>query len=75
LPSISSLIFLVGIYLNVYPWPAAPMTFFPLIVLGVIIGAVLWGTVLQKKGSPLLHRLGHVLFVQDEAATLAEDAQ
>ncbi len=75
LPSISSLIFIVGIYLNVYPWPAAPMTFFPLIVLAVIVGAALWGGILQKKGSPLLHRLGHVLFVQDETAPLAEDAQ
>ena len=75
LPSISSLIFIVGIYLNVDPWPAAPMTFFPIIVLGVIVRAAAWGAVLRQNGSPLLHRLGHVLFVQDDAAPLAEDAQ
>ena len=74
-PAISSLIFIVGIYLNVYPWPAAPMTFFPVIVLGVIVAAAVWAAVLQKNGSPLLHRLGHVLFVQDEAVPLADDAQ
>jgi amino acid transporter len=74
LPAISSLIFIVGIYLNVYPWPAAPMTSFPVIVLGVIVGAAAWGAILQKQGSPLLHRLGHVLFVQEEAASLTEDA-
>jgi hypothetical protein len=38
-PGLSSLIFLVGLYLNVHSWPAAPMTSFPLIVLTVVIAA------------------------------------
>jgi amino acid transporter len=72
-PAISSLIFLVGIYLNLNPWPAAPMTSFPLIVLAVIIGAAGWATILHRNSSPLLNRLGAVLFLQNESPKLGED--
>lgn len=71
-PAVSSLIFLVGIYLNISPWPAAPMTSFPLIVLAVIILASVWAAVLHKNGSTLLLRLGRVLFMEGETS-LAED--
>ncbi len=72
-PFISSAIFLVGIYLNVNPWPTAPMTSFPVIVLAVIIAAAIWAMILQKNGSPLLGRLGAVLFMQNETPKLGED--
>jgi amino acid transporter len=73
LPVVSSLIFLVGIYLNIRPWPAAPMTAFPIIVLAVIVAAIGWSVYLQKNGSPLLKRLGSVLFMDNEAPKLGED--
>jgi amino acid transporter len=72
-PAISSVIFLVGIYLNVSPWPSAPMTSFPVIVLAVVVAAAIWAMILQRKGSPLLKRLGAVLFMHNDAPKLGED--
>jgi amino acid transporter len=72
-PAISSAIFLVGIYLNMNPWPAQPMTSFPLIVLAVIIGATVWGMWLQKRGSRLFDQLGQVLFMEGDAQPHLED--
>lgn len=66
-PAISSVIFLAGIYLNVSPWPAEPMTSFPVIVLGVVVVASLWGNALKRKKSPLIYKLGEVLFMEGEA--------
>ena len=74
LPAISSAIFLVGIYLNVFPWPAAPMTSFPFIVLGVIVGGNDLGRHPAQKKSPLLVRLGQVLFMQEDTVPVSKDA-
>ena len=74
LPAISSAIFIVGIWLNVIPWPAAPMTSFPLIVLAVIVAATMWGGILRKKESPLLVQLGQVLFMQEDSVPAGKDA-
>jgi hypothetical protein len=50
------------------------MTSFPFIVLGVIVSATIWGGILRKKDSPLLVRLGQVLFMQDDAVPVSKDA-
>jgi hypothetical protein len=49
------------------------MTSFPVIILAVIIAAVAWSSFLQKSGSPLLKRLGSVLFIHNDAPKLGED--
>ena len=72
-PAVSSLIFIAGIYLNISPWPAQPMTSFPIIVLAVILGTALWGYWLQKNGSPLFAKLGEVLFMEGNAQPHLED--
>jgi amino acid transporter len=72
-PLVSAVIFLVGIYLNINPWPAAPMTSFPLIVLALMVGVALWGSWLQKRGSRLFSQLGKVLFMEGEAQPHLDD--
>jgi amino acid transporter len=72
-PMISAVIFIVGIYLNVNPWPAAPMTSFPLIVLALIVGVTIWGAWLQRRGSRLFMHLGRVLFMEGDAQPHLED--
>jgi amino acid transporter len=72
-PIVSSAIFIVGIWLNIHPWPAEPMTSFPIIVLAVVVAAALWGVWLQRSGSPLFHQLGRVLFMEGDAQPHLED--
>lgn len=72
-PLISSMIFIVGIYLNMNPWPAEPMTSFPVIVLALIVGAAAWGAWLQTRGSPLFSQLGKVLFMEGDAQPHLDD--
>ncbi|MFM0316783.1 APC family permease [Paraburkholderia nemoris] len=66
-PVISNVIFLAAIWLNVHPWPAAPLTVFPWIVVAVIVLAALWGRQLKRRGSPAFYRLGAVLFIEGDA--------
>ena len=62
-PIVSILIFLAAIWLSISPWPAAPLNTFPFIVLAVIVLAIIWSMVLKSQNSPVLKRLGDVLFL------------
>jgi hypothetical protein len=62
-PIVSILIFIAAIWLNINPWPAAPLNTFPLIVVAVIVLATIWSFVLKNNNSPVLTRLGDVLFM------------
>jgi amino acid transporter len=73
LPAISSLIFLVAIYLSLHPWPASPETFFPWILLLWILGAIAWAVYLKKKDSSMLTRLGMVMFMVPESGFAEPD--
>lgn len=67
LPAISSVIFLVAIYLSVHPWPAtAPTNVFPWLLVAWIVAAILWAMYLKHKGSKMLSRLGLVMFMVPE---------
>jgi amino acid transporter len=66
-PVISNLIFLAAIWLNIHPWPAAPLTVFPWVVVAVIVLAALWGRQLKRRQSPAFYRLGAVLFIEGDA--------
>lgn len=72
-PAVSGIIFIVGIYLNLNPWPAEPMTSFPLIVLALIAIVAIWGVWLGKRGSRLFNHLGQVLFMEGDAQPHIED--
>jgi amino acid transporter len=72
-PAVSAIIFIVGIYLNLNPWPAEPMTSFPLIVLALIVIVAIWGVWLRKRGSRLFNHLGQVLFMEGDAQPHIED--
>jgi hypothetical protein len=61
------LIFLAAIWLNIHPWPAAPLTVFPWVVVAVIVLAALWGRQLKRRQSPAFYRLGAVLFIEGDA--------
>ncbi len=63
-PLISIFIFLAAIWLSVSPWPSAPLNTFPWIVVAVIVLAVAWSVVLKNRNSPMLTRLGEVLFLE-----------
>jgi len=67
-PALSSITFLAAIYLNVHPYPSsAPLKYMPGIIIGVSVIAIIWGQVLKARQSPVLDRLGDVLFVQSES--------
>src|SRR4029077_10834362 len=62
-PIVSILIFIAAIWLSIDPWPAAPLNTFPFIVVAVIVLAVIWSMILKSNNSPVLKRLGDVLFM------------
>jgi NADH:ubiquinone oxidoreductase subunit 6 (subunit J) len=62
-PIVSILIFIAAIWLSIDPWPAAPLNTFPFIVVAVIVLAVIWSMILKSQNSPVLKRLGDVLFL------------
>jgi amino acid transporter len=72
-PVLSNLIFLAAIWLNIHPWPAAPLTAFPWIVVGVVVLSAVWGWQLKRRGSPAFHRLGAVLFIQGDGTPEMSD--
>ena len=67
--------FLAAMWLNINPWPAAPLAVMPIIVIAVIAGAAAWGFVLKRRGSQMLDRLGDVLFMEAEAIPMAQDVE
>ncbi len=67
LPGVSSVIFLVAIYLSVHPWPSsAPTNVFPWLLLAWIVVCIAWAWYLKRKGSTMLSRLGLVMFMVPE---------
>jgi amino acid transporter len=72
-PALSSVTFLAAIWLNIHPWPQAPLSYFPWVVLAVVAGAAVWGAVLHRRRSPVLDRLGKVMFMEAESTPQLED--
>jgi amino acid transporter len=72
-PALSSLTFLAAIWLNLFPWPAAPLNTMPWIILAVVVVSATVGIILKRRGSPTLDRLGEVLFLEAEATPEAQD--
>jgi amino acid transporter len=63
-PALSSLTFVAAIWLNIHPWPKAPLNYMPAIIILVVIAGVLIAKYLKSKNSPILDKMGDVLFVQ-----------
>lgn len=63
-PALSSLTFVAAIWLNIHPWPKAPLNYMPGIIILVIIVGVFVARYLKSKNSPILDKMGDVLFVQ-----------
>ncbi len=66
-PVLSSVTFVAAIWLNIHPWPAAPLNYMPGLIILVIVAAGVVAQVLKRRGSPMLDRLGSVLFMEAEA--------
>jgi len=73
LPLLSSLTFLAAIWLNIQPWPSAPLTYFPGIVVAVVVAAAIGAQILKARNSQALERLGSVLFIEAESMPQRED--
>jgi amino acid transporter len=73
-PAVSSVIFLAAIWLSIHPYPtSAPDTIFPPLLLAFILAAIVAALVLRRRGSPILARLGAVLFMEAQAMPEAQD--
>jgi amino acid transporter len=73
-PAVSSVIFLAAIWLSIHPYPtSAPDTIFPPLLLAFILAAIVAALVLRRRGSPVLARLGAVLFMEAQAMPEAQD--
>jgi len=72
-PTLSSVTFVAAIWLNIHPWPAAPLSYFPWIIIAVVVLAVIGAIILKRRNSPTLDRLGSVLFMEAESAPKLED--
>jgi amino acid transporter len=73
-PVLSSAIFVVAIYLNLHPYPAtAPENIFPWVLVGFIIASIITAWLLRRRGSPVLERLGSVLFMEAQSIPEAVD--
>jgi amino acid transporter len=72
-PALSSLTFLAAMWLNLSPWPAAPLNVMPWVLIGWVLASIGWLTVLRRRGADSIKRLGTVLFVEAEA--VAEHAR
>jgi amino acid transporter len=72
-PALSTLTFAAAIWLNTSPWPAAPLSVMPFIIIVVVIGAAIWGNALKRRGSAALDRIGKVLFMEADAMPEAQD--
>lgn len=72
-PALSSATFLAAIWLNIHPWPVSPLNVMPWIIIGVVAISAVWGTILKRRGSQALERIGQVLFLEAEAIPEAQD--
>jgi amino acid transporter len=72
-PALSSVTFVAAIWLNIHPWPAAPLSVFPWVIVGWVLASIGWVTVLKRRGAESIKRLGSVLFMEAEAGTGAPD--
>lgn len=72
-PTLSSLTFVAAIWLNVQPWPPAPLAYFPWIILVVVALAAIGAVILKRRNSAVLDRLGSVLFMEAESIPQLED--
>lgn len=72
-PALSSITFVAAIWLNVNPLPAAPLSYFPGLIIAIVIAAAIWGNSLKRKNSPVLDRIGAVLFMEAESTPHLED--
>lgn len=73
MPTLSTLTFIAALYLNLVPLPAAPLSFMPILIVLIIVGAAIWGSILARRGSPVLERIGQVLFMEAEARPEPQD--
>ncbi len=74
-PALSSLIFLIAIWLSIHPYPTtAPTNIFPWLLAVFMVGSVIAAVVLRRRRSPMLAKLGEVLFIQGDGAA-GEDAE
>jgi amino acid transporter len=72
-PALSTATFVAAIWLNIHPWPTSPLNVMPWLILAVVIVSAVWGTILKRRGSQALERIGHVLFLESEALPEAQD--
>jgi len=73
MPTLSTITFLAALWLNLIPLPAAPLNVMPIIIIVIIVGAAIWGSVLARRNSPALARIGEVLFLEAEARPEPQD--
>lgn len=73
-PAVSSVIFLLAIWLSIHPYPAsAPTKYFPPLLAVFIVAAIITAIVLRRRNSPVLAKLGSVLFMEAQAMPEAQD--
>lgn len=73
-PAVSSVIFLLAIWLSIHPYPAtAPTKFFPPLLAVFVVAAIITAIVLRRRNSPVLAKLGSVLFMEAQAMPEAQD--
>ncbi len=73
-PAVSSVIFLLAIWLSIHPYPAtAPTKYFPPLLAVFIVAAIITAIVLRRRNSPVLTKLGSVLFMEAQAMPEAQD--
>jgi amino acid transporter len=72
-PALSSITFVAAIWLNLHPWPAAPLNVMPAVIIAVVVAAAVGAVILKRRNSPVLDRLGAVLFMEAEAMPEAQD--
>lgn len=73
-PAVSSVIFLLAIWLSIHPYPAtAPTNIFPPLLAAFILAAIITALVLRRRNSPVLTKLGSVLFMEAQAMPEAQD--
>lgn len=68
LPTVSSITFLAAIWLNIHPWPQGALSYFPWVVLAVIVASAIGSVILKRRNPAALDRLGKVMFMEAEAA-------